>query len=97
MSKTYRIYNKKTQIVEEIIHTSFKERKKDVDQKAADLKEEMESLSLNNNAHNQQDLQIATRIESDVYEFPTHQYVSDDISKNHENHLSREDTLEQEI
>ena len=39
----------------------------------------MENLSLYNNAHNQQDLQIATRNKSDVSKFPTHQHVSDDI------------------
>ena len=44
----------------------------------------MENLSLNNNAHNQQDLQIATRNESDVSNFPTHQHVCDDISKESE-------------
>ena len=64
-----------------IIHITFKERKKDVDQKVADLEKEMESLSLNNSANNQQDLQISTRIESDVFEFLTHQHVSDDISE----------------
>ena len=41
----------------------------------------MESLSLNNSAHNQQDLLIATRNANDVSDFPTHQHVSDDISK----------------
>ena len=41
----------------------------------------MENLSLNDNAHNQQDLQIASRVESDVSKFPTHQHVSDDISE----------------
>ena len=65
--------------MEESIQISFKERKKNVDQKVADLEEEMESLSLNNDAHNHQDLQIATRNENDVSEFPIHQYVSNDI------------------
>ena len=41
----------------------------------------MENLSLDNNAHNQQDLQIATRNESDVSKFSIHQHVSDDISE----------------
>ena len=79
ISKAYRVYNKKTQTVEETIHISFKERKKDVDWKVADLEEEIENLSLNNSAYNQQDLLIATRNENDVSDFPTHQYVSDDI------------------
>ena len=39
----------------------------------------MENLSLNNSAHNQQDLQIAIRNEIDVFDFPMHQHVSDDI------------------
>ena len=56
MSKAYRVYNKKAQTVEETIHISVKERKKDVDQKVADLEEEMKNLSLINNTHNQQDL-----------------------------------------
>ena len=56
VSKAYRVYNKKTQTVEETIHINFKERKTDVDQKVADLEEKIENLSLNNNAHNQQDL-----------------------------------------
>ena len=79
VSKAYRVCNKKTQTVEKTIHISFKERKKDVDQKVADLEEEIENLSLNNSAHNQQDLQIATRNESDVFDFPMHQHVSNDI------------------
>ena len=41
----------------------------------------MDKLSLNNSAHNHQDLQIATRNESDVSELLTHQHVSDDISE----------------
>ena len=80
-SKAYRVYNKKTQTIEETIHITFKERKRDVDQKVADLEEEIENLSLNNDASNQQDLQLATRNESDVSELPTHQHVSDDISE----------------
>ena len=58
--------------MEKTIHISFKERKKDVNPKVADLEEEMENLSLNNDAHNHQDLQIATRNESDVSKFPTY-------------------------
>ena len=75
------VCNKKTQTIEETIHINFKERNKDVDHKVVDLEEEMENLSLNNNAHNHQDLQIATKDKSDVSELPTHQYVSDDVSR----------------
>ena len=39
----------------------------------------MENLSLNNDAHDQQSLQIATRDDNNDSEFPTHQHVSDDI------------------
>ena len=67
--------------MEETIHITFKERKKDVDQKVQDLEEEMENLSLNNDAHNQQFLQIATRDDNDDSEFLTHQHVSDDIQE----------------
>ena len=67
--------------MEETIHISFKERKNDVDHKVVDLEEEMENLSLNNDVHNQQELQVATRNECDVSEFRTHQYVSDNISE----------------
>ena len=81
ISKAYRVYNKKTQTVEKTIHISFKERKKDADQKVADPVEDMENLSLNNDAHNHQDLQIATRNENDVFESHSHQYVFDDISE----------------
>ena len=49
--KTYSVYNKKTQTMEETIHITFKERKKDVDQKVQDLEEEIENLSLNNDVH----------------------------------------------
>ena len=54
MSKSHRVYNKKTQIVEEIIHLTFKEKKKDVDKKIPNLEEMMENLSMNDDAHNQQ-------------------------------------------
>ena len=47
VSKAYRICNKKTLAVEETIHISFKEKKKDLDQNVHDLKEDMENLSLN--------------------------------------------------
>ena len=47
MSKAYRVYNKRTQAMEETIHISFKEKKKDLDQNVHDLKEDMENLSLN--------------------------------------------------
>ena len=58
--------------MEETIHITFKERKKDVDKKIQDLEEEIENLSLNNDAHNQQFLQIATRDDNDDFEFPIH-------------------------
>ena len=54
VSKAYRVYNKKTQVVQETIHITLKEKRKDVDQKVQDLEEEMENLSLNNDANNQQ-------------------------------------------
>ena len=57
--------------MEETIHIIFKEKKKDVDQKVQDLEEEMENLSLNNDTHNQQSLQIATRDGNDDSEFHT--------------------------
>ena len=44
----------------------------------------MENLPLNNNAHNQQFLQIATRDDNDDSEFPTHQHVSDVIQEESE-------------
>ena len=69
VSKAYSVFNKKTQTVEETIHITFKERRKDADKKVADLEEDLENLSLNNNAHNHQDLQVATRNESDVSDF----------------------------
>ena len=50
VSKVYRVYNKKTQTIEETIHITFKERKKDEVQRVADLEDEMENLSLNDNA-----------------------------------------------
>ena len=52
MSKAYRVYNKKTQVVEETIHITFKEKKKDFNQNVQDLEEDMENLSLNNNSQN---------------------------------------------
>ena len=39
--------------MEETIHLTFKEKKKNVDKKVQDLEEEMENLSLNHDAHNQ--------------------------------------------
>ena len=72
MSEAYRVYNKKTQTVEETIHITFKEKKKDVDQKVQDLEEEMENLSLNNDAHDQQYLQITIKDDNGNSEFPTH-------------------------
>ena len=96
MSKAYRVYNKKTQIVEETIHITFKEKKKDIDQKVQDLEEDMENLSLNNNTHNQQFLQVATRDDNDDSKIPTRHHVSDD-KNGKKNHPSREDILVQEI
>ena len=61
MSKAYRVYNKKTQFVEETIHISLKEKKKDIDQTVRDLEEDMENLSLKTDFQNQQSFQIATR------------------------------------
>ena len=52
MSKAYRVYNKKTQVVEETIHITFKEKKKDFNQNVQDLEEDMENLSLNSNSQN---------------------------------------------
>ena len=37
-----------TQVVEETIHISFKEKKMDIDQNVHDLEEDMENLSMNN-------------------------------------------------
>ena len=48
--KAYRVYNKKTQTIEETIHISFMERRNDLDQKVLDLEEKMENMSLNDNA-----------------------------------------------
>ena len=67
--------------MEETIHISFKERRKDIDQKVQDLEEEMENLFLNNDANNQQILQIATTDENVDSEFPIHHHASDDIPK----------------
>ena len=67
--------------MEETIHITFKEKKKDVDQKVQDSEEETENLSLNNDTHNQQFLQIATRNDTEDSDFPLHQHVSDDISE----------------
>ena len=41
------------------------ERGNDLNQKVADLEEEMENMSLNDNAQHQQNLQIATRNDDD--------------------------------
>ena len=62
ISKAYRVYNKRTQIVEETIHISFKEKKKDdLGQNIHDLEEGMEDLSLKDKSINQSSLHIATR------------------------------------
>ena len=73
MSKADRVYNKKTLTVEETIHISFKERRNDINQKVADLEDNMENMSLNDNAQNQQNLQIAIRNDNDDdSDLPTH-------------------------
>ena len=56
----------------------------------------MENLSLNNDAHNQQFLQVATRDDNDDSKIPTRHHVSDD-KNGKKNHPSREDILVQEI
>ena len=53
VSKPYRIYNKRTQVVKETIHITFKEKKKDMIQNSHDLEEDIEKLSLNNDFQNQ--------------------------------------------
>ena len=50
VSKAYMVYNKETQVVEETIHISFKEKKKDIDQNDRDSEKDMENLSLNNDS-----------------------------------------------
>ena len=67
--------------MEETIHISFKERKKDEVQRVANLEDQMENLSLNDNAQHQQILQIATSNDNNDSDLPTHQHVSDDISE----------------
>ena len=91
MSKVYKIYNKKTQAMEETIHISFKEKKNDIDHNVRELEEDMENLSLNNDIHNKQFLQIATRESNDdmttMFE-PSHpQHVSDHIPEDSEGSL----------
>ena len=81
MSKAYMVYNKKTQVVEETVHISFKEKKKAIHQNVQDLEEDMENLSLNNDSQNQQSLQIATRQRNDDSEPPFPQHVSDGIAE----------------
>ena len=86
--KAYRVYNKRTQVVEETIHITFKEMKKDMDQNIHDIEEDIENLSLNNDFRNQQSLQIATRenIEDMATNFgPSYpQHISDDILEDSE-------------
>ena len=53
VSKAYKVYNKKTQTMEETMHITVKEKKKHVDQKVQDLEEEMKNSSLNNDVNNQ--------------------------------------------
>ena len=50
ISKAYRVFNKKTQVVEESINISFMEKKNDLNQKVANLEEEMENISLYDNS-----------------------------------------------
>ena len=52
ISKAYRVFDKKTQAVEETIHISFTEKKNDLNENVADLEEEMENMSLNDNFQN---------------------------------------------
>ena len=54
----------------------------------------MENLSLNDNTHNHQELQLATRNENDVSELPSHQHVSDDISEEPEESLIKRRYIE---
>ena len=101
MSKAYRVYNKRTQAMEETIHISFKEKKKDLDQNVRDLKEDLENLSLNDDFQNQQSLQIATRKNNEDMttnsNLPTLSMFLMIYQKIKKNHLLREDTLVQEI
>ena len=61
------------------------ETKNDFNQKVADLEEEKEYMSLDNNAQHQLNLQIATRnSDNDVSNPPSRQHVSDDISEDPE-------------
>ena len=83
--------------MEETIHISFKERRKDAIQKVADVEDEMENLFLNDNAQHQQTFQIATRDVNDYSDLPIHHHVSDTFMKTQMIHPSREDTLELEI
>ena len=64
ISKAYKVYNKRTQAMEETIHISFKEKKKDLDQNIHDLEEDLENLALSNDSQNQHSFQTAIR-ESD--------------------------------
>ena len=65
VSKAYRVYNKKTQTVEKTIHIIFMEKRNDINQKVAYMEEEIENMSLNDNAQYRQNLQIATRDDDD--------------------------------
>ena len=88
MSKAYRIYNKRTQAVEETIHISFKEKKKDIHQNVHDREENMEILSLNNGFQNQQSFQLTTRENNDEInansELSYPQHVFDNIQEDSE-------------
>ena len=49
VSKAYRVFNQRTQVVEETIHIIFMERRNDINQKVADLEEELKDLSIVDN------------------------------------------------
>ena len=80
--KAYRVYNKRTQIVEETIHITFKEKKKDRDQNIHDLEKDLEDLSLNDKSQNENSLQIATTNYNPSPSMPHH--VSADILEDFE-------------
>ena len=81
MSKAYKVYNRKNQVVKKTIHISFKQKKKDIGQNVRNLEEDLENLSLNNDAQNQHSVQIATRQDNDNSEPPYPQHASDDITE----------------
>ena len=82
ISKAYRVYNKRTEIVEETIHISFKEKKKDQDQNIHDLEKDLEDLSLNDRSLNQNSLQIVIIDDNPEPSIPHHVFY--DIPKESE-------------